>query len=187
MSEAFVGEVRLFGFSFAPKDWAQCNGQLVPIKQNPAMYSVLGTAFGGDGKTTFGLPNLQNNVPVGAGAAVTGTNYPVGSIGGALGVAITATTSPPHSHSLLGSGVRYTADTNVPDPTRVLAPGSGASPYVPPGNPPMVSMTQNALGQGVNPQTLQPIGTASASQHNNLMPYLAVNFCICMNGVMPQR
>lgn len=179
MSEAFMGEVRLFGFNYPPQNWMICAGQLLPIRQYTALFSILGTNFGGDGRTTFGLPNFQAMVPVGAGTPTWGTSYAVGQTGGVVGVTINQATSPSHSHAWQGAGARYAADSNVPGPTKSLAPAAGCTPYVPASvNPPATPMNSNMLS---------PFGNPSPQPHNNLMPNLVVNFCICVNGIFPPR
>ena len=179
MSEAFLGEVRLFGFGFNPINWMPCNGQLLPIRQYTALFSLLGTNFGGDGRTTFGLPNFQATVPVGAGRAVTGTQYAVGQTGGEVSVTLSSQATPSHSHTLLGAGARYPGDSNVPGPTVSLAPATGCQPYVDPAtNPPITPLASTALA---------PFGVGVNGPHNNMMPSLAVTFCICVNGIFPMR
>src|SRR4051812_26882127 len=127
MSDPFVAEIRMFGFNFAPTGWAQCNGQLLPISQNTALFSLLGTMYGGDGKSTFALPNLQGAFPVHAGGS-TGpglSSYVTGQAGGAAAVALTKFQLPAHRHGVNAAAV---ATTGMPDGTVSLAPNSAGHP-----------------------------------------------------------
>ena len=181
MSEAFTGEMRIFGFNFAPVNWAACNGQIMAISQNTALFSLLGTYFGGDGIRTFGLPNYSNNVAIGTGtSSQTGTQYVIGETGGVTSVLITSSNVPMHTHALQAANARYAGTTNAPAPTFVLAPGTGCKPYIPAAdNPTPVPMAPSALEAAG--------GTASPLAHNNIMPWLAVNYCVCLYGVFPSR
>jgi microcystin-dependent protein len=189
MSEAFLGEIRPFGFNFAPVNWAVCDGSLMSIPQNTALFSILGTNFGGNGKTTFGLPDLRFRVGVGAGQGPGLSSYSVGEDGGEAVVPIDNSTSPAHSHGFLSAGVRYLAVSNTPMPdinppnppvAKSLAKASGCNPYTPPNSPPkVVALAPQALSVSGGSATPQP--------HNNVMPCLAVNYCICTNGIFPQR
>jgi microcystin-dependent protein len=178
MSEAYIGEIRAFGFNYPPQNWMSCSGQLLPISQYTALFSILGISFGGNGTTNFGLPNFQGAVGVGAGAALSGTNYSVGGIGGAPSVPIAIATLPPHTHTFSVAGQRAAGDSNVPGPTKSFAPASGCTPYA------AVPPTQQAM---MAPTALAPSGTASPSAHNNMAPVTAVNFCICVAGQFPPR
>src|SRR5947209_7471639 len=117
MSEAFLGEVRMFGFAFAPINWALANGAMMPITRNTALFSLLGTNFGGNGTTTFALPNFQGQVIVGAGTAATGTQYPVGETAGAHSVSIGVPNTPSHTHGLMAAAGRgLVGNSNIPGP-----------------------------------------------------------------------
>lgn len=181
MSEAFLGEMRMFGFNFAPLNWAFCDGSLMPIARNTSLFSLLGTNFGGNGVTTFAIPNVQGNVVVGAGTAATGTQYGVGQIGGEATVTISMPNTPPHTHTLMGSSGRGLKGTlNTPGPTNSFITADGCSPYIdgstnPP--PPMVAMDPTALSTF----------NGGGLPHNNLMPSIAMNLCICLNGIFPPR
>lgn len=164
MAEPFLGEVRVFTFGFAPKGWAQCNGQLLSIAQNQALFSILGTTYGGDGRTTFALPNLQGRVPIHFS-----NEHPLGEVGGEEGHMLTINEMPQHTHQATGGT----------DATDNDAAGKtwGTSPNVTP-----YSSVSNA------PMSSNSISTTGGSQaHENRQPYTIVNYCIALNGIYPSR
>jgi microcystin-dependent protein len=178
MTSPFLAEIRIFGFNFAPLGWAQCNGQLLSISQNTALFSLLGTNFGGNGTSTFGLPNLQGNVPIGTGQGPGLSEYVVGQTGGTQNVTLLTTEMPQHSHPL-------NADTGVANsssPTNALYKSGRV-----PGSPPVLlpSYTTAAPNTPLNPQTVSVAG--SSLPHNNMMPTLTLNFCIALQGIFPPR
>lgn len=166
MSEPFLGEVRIFGFSFAPRGWAQCDGQILPISQNQALFALLGTTYGGDGRTSFALPDLRGRVPVHRGDVVT-----LGQRAGAEAHTLTASEIPAHRHGAGGSGDQATST----DP-------AGA-----------VSASQRRRGPriyaaGGTPVALLGDRVAGGGQaHENMQPFLALNFCIALQGLFPPR
>lgn len=172
MADPFVAEIRVFPFNFAPKGWALCNGQLLPISQNTALFSLLGTNYGGDGKSNFALPDMQGSVPLHPGQAQSGTEYFLGQIGGTQNVTLLQSEMPAHTHTLMAAG------------------GDAAEKNV---------VTDNALSRStlnVYSSTLTPLvqmafqglaATGGSLPHNNMMPYLTLNFCIALQGVFPQR
>jgi microcystin-dependent protein len=164
VAEPFMGEIRIMSFNFAPKDWAQCNGQLLPINQNQALFSLLGTMYGGNGQTNFALPNLQARVPVHIGQGFT-----QGQAGGELQHTLTVSEMPTHTHLMSGS----TANADVVSPVdNVLAQSSQL--YGP-----------NSQLTAVDPSTN---GTMGGSQpHTNVQPYLTLTFCIALLGIFPSR
>jgi microcystin-dependent protein len=178
MSQPFIGEIRCFGFQFAPASWAFCDGQLMAIDQNPALYSILGTTFGGNGTTTFGLPNLQGAAPMHWGNGPGGFNTTIGQPLGTPMVTVTIAQTPAHAHTItaqeLGSG-GVVERTATPNPNAWLSDSSpgGVYNYTPTINAPF------------SPSALTSVG--GSSPHENMQPYLAVNFCICLNGVFPSR
>jgi microcystin-dependent protein len=180
MSSPFVAEIRMFGFNFAPTGWAQCNGQLLPISQNTALFSLLGTFYGGDGKSTFALPNIEGSVAVHQGQGQGLSEYFLGQQGGEEAVTLLTSEMPSHNHSL--SVTTATGTTNTSQNNQM---GKGAS-----GNP-VSGLTQAKFYSTVAPQTAmnpQALALAGGSlPHNNMMPYLTVNFCIAMQGVFPPR
>lgn len=174
MSDPFVAEIRMFGFNFAPTGWAQCNGQLLPISQNTALFALLGTVYGGDGKSTFALPNLQGSCGMHPGQGPGLSLHDLGEIGGAQFVTLLVSEIPFHTHTQM-------ANTS---PANRSAPGgnsfarvTGATPYIAASPaPPMTNMAFQALSLA-----------GGSLPHNNMMPYLTVNFCIAMQGIFPQR
>jgi microcystin-dependent protein len=170
MSNPFVGEIRMFGFNFAPKGWAFCNGQLLPISQNTALFSLLGTQYGGNGQSNFALPDLQASLVVHQGQGPGLTDRVIGEIGGSANVTLLATEIPAHAHTF-----------PVSDQPADRSNASGNFLAVPP-DP--VYATGGATSSTA-PGTLLAAG--SSLPHNNLQPYLAVNFCIAMQGVFPAR
>jgi microcystin-dependent protein len=175
MADQFVGEVRMFCGNFAPSGWAFCNGQLVPISQNTALFSLLGTNYGGDGRSTFALPNLQGAFPMHAGASAGPGLSPrvTGQTGGVEAVALATTQLPAHGHGMMAvSG----ASTGTPDATVSLAPTSnGSALYRAPDN----------VYLNTAPADLGASGGGAA--HDNLPPYLALNFIIALQGIFPAR
>ena len=173
MADPFVAEIRIFPFTFPPKGWAFCNGQLLPISQNTALFALLGTFYGGDGKSTFGLPNLQASAPIHQGQGSGLSEYFIGQQGGSQTVSLIESEMPAHTHSLQANGAP--ADLQLPAPDRAMARSNGGNAYKTPGG----ALTQLA------PQALAPAG--GDAPHNNMMPFLTFNFNIAMQGVFPQR
>jgi microcystin-dependent protein len=169
MSEPFIGEVRPMSFGFAPKGWALCNGQLLTINQNQALFSLLGTTYGGDGRTNFALPNLQGNAPVHVGGGLT-----QGQRGGEVSHTLTVAEVPPHSHAVPAS-TTLAPDANT-DPTNSVVATTNANVYAPFTQPNAVAMNASVIATAGG-------GTA----HENRQPYLAVNFCIALQGIFPSR
>ena len=172
MATPYLGEIRVVGFGFTPKGWLSCNGQLLPINQNQALFSLLGTTYGGDGKSNFALPNLQGSVPMHPGQGPGLSLHDLGETGGSDTVSLLQSEMPSHSHvtqSTASNGNRLTPSGNIP------AKGPGALPYAP-GNAALVAM---------NGQSVAPSG--GDQPHNNLQPYLTLNFCIALQGVYPPR
>lgn len=170
--DPFVAEIRIFPFNFAPKGWAFCDGQLLPISQNVALFSLLGTTNGGNGRSNFALPNLQGSAPMQPGQGPGLTWHDLGETGGSDTVSLLQTEIPSHSHALRAD-VLDIADTNVVSPTASLALSSGGTLYQ---NTPNGNMADSALGPAGGDQP-----------HNNLQPYLTLYFCIALQGVFPQR
>lgn len=172
MADPFVAEIRIFPFTFAPKGWAFCNGQLLPLSQNTALFSLLGTTYGGDGKSNFALPDMQGNAPMHPGQGPGLSLHDLGETGGSQFVTLLQSEIPAHAHIVSVS----TQDGTEPAPAgQKFAKGIGVGYYAAPSNP-VVQM---------NPQTLAVAG--ASLPHNNMMPYLTLNFCIALQGVFPPR
>lgn len=176
-SDPFVGEIMLWAGTFAPRDWAFCNGQLVQISQNPALYSLLGTYYGGDGITTFALPDLRGRVPIGFGQGPGLSNRPLGQSSGQETVTLTQTQMPSHSHTLS---------------LQLKASSSRATAENPAGNFPARApdnMYSNSSDTNMNPNAVSgTVGNTGGGQpHNNMQPYLALNYCIALMGLYPSR
>lgn len=169
MSEPFIGEVRIMSFNFAPRGWALCNGQLLPINQNQALFALLGVQFGGNGITTFALPNLQARVPVSQGTLAGGGSYVIGQASGETGHTLIITEMPAHAHSTQASSDAASA---IVPAANVLASTSGLY-----GAP--ASLTS------LHPATVSAVG--GNQPHENRQPYLVLNFCIALQGLFPSR
>ncbi len=173
MSEPFVAEIRIFPFTFAPRGWALCNGQLMAIRQNTALYSLLGTNYGGDGVNTFGLPNLQGRFPIQSGQGTGLSQYVLGQAGGTTAVTLDATQLPAHNHpeNVLVS----TGTSNTPSGGLLTQPGLRNAAY----------FGSDATTAALAATAVAPTG--GSQPHNNLPPFLTLNYCIALQGVFPQR
>jgi microcystin-dependent protein len=165
MAEPFLAEIRMMSFPFAPRGWAVCNGQLLPINQNQALFSLLGTTFGGDGRVNFALPNLQTRVPLHRG-----NSHTLGERGGEAAHTLSQAEMPQHSHGLIASTA--VADDAIPTnhtlgqvPNELYADAASLVP--------------------MNPAAIAPIGGSQA--HTNEQPYLVINFCIALQGIFPSQ
>jgi microcystin-dependent protein len=174
MADPFVAEIRVFPFNFAPSGWAWCNGQLLPISQNTALFSLLGTTYGGDGKSTFALPNLQGSVPMHPGQGPGLSLHDLGETGGSETVTLLQSEIPTHKHSI--QAANFPGDIQAPTPTVALARSAGGNGYQSNANQNNVSMS---------PSALTPAG--GDQPHNNLQPYLTMYFNIALQGVFPPR
>lgn len=174
MADPFVAEIRIFPFNFAPRNWAWCDGQLLPISQNTALFSLLGTTYGGNGKTNFALPNLQGSAPMHPGQGPELSLHDLGETGGTDTVTLLQAQMPQHIHREQAA-TQDPADETIPGPTKVLALSSNGFAY---GN---AAANPTAMA----PQTIGPAG--GDQPHNNLMPYLTFYFNIAMAGVFPPR
>lgn len=173
MSEPFLGQISIMAFGFPPKGWAQCNGQLLPINQNQALFALLGTTYGGNGQTTFALPNLQGRAAIHRGSGA-GTATQQGESGGVESVTLTTSQLPAHQHSLNV----VTDFANSHDPANALPaarPRGGLAIYGP----------ASSADSTLNPQVIAPSGGNQA--HYNMQPYSVLNFCIAMAGIFPSR
>jgi microcystin-dependent protein len=178
MADPFVAEIRIFPFNFPPKGWAFCDGQILPLSQNTALFSLLGTTYGGDGKSTFALPDLQGSSPMHIGFNQPGPGLSVHDLGEQSGtdtVTLLVSEIPAHVHSIMSASNPPPSNAGVPDPTTSIGRSSGTTVY----------LAAPANMGAMAPQTLTPAG--SSFPHNNLMPYLTLNFCIALQGVFPAR
>lgn len=165
MSEQFLSEIKLMSFNFAPKGWALCNGQLLPINQNQALFALLGTTYGGNGQTTFALPNLRGQVPIHMG-----NNHTIGEAAGASAVTLNIQQLPTHTHSVMAAATAANSDdasNNVLGQAGQNMYGAFAS---------TVAMAANSVSS-----------VGGSQPHNNMMPYLVLNFCIALVGIFPSR
>jgi len=177
--DPFLGEIRIVPFNFAPTGWAMCNGQLMAISQNTALFSLLGTNFGGDGRTTFALPNMQGNIPMDFGSSPGLTPRVIGELGGEPTVTVSLQQLGPHNHPLVGTtgaAAALTPANNVVygeppgtarNPTKLYKSGTVTTPIV---------LDHSVIGF-----------TGGGQPHNNMQPYLVLNFIIALQGVFPQR
>lgn len=171
MADPFVAEIRIFPFNFAPKGWAWCDGQLLPLSQNTALFSLLGTTYGGNGKSNFALPDLQGRAPMHPGQGPGLSLHDLGETGGSETVTLLESEIPSHTHNFTASQSDGTDQTPV---NQRLATGIGIGQYAA-----AASLTQ------LSPNMLAPAG--GDAPHNNLMPYLTFYFCIALQGVFPPR
>lgn len=172
MSEPFLAEIRMVGFNFAPRGWAFCDGQILPIAQNQSLYSLLGPTYGGDGRTTFALPDLRGRTPIHVGASSGGTDYRLGSKGGEETQTLIVAEMPQHNHQEKASN--DTADQLVPT-DMVLARSTATDPiWVNPA--PLVNMDSGSVAN-----------VGGSQPHENMQPYLVINFCIALQGLFPSR
>ena len=173
MSNPFLAEIRIFPFNFAPKGWAFCDGQILPLSQNTALFSLLGTTYGGDGKSNFALPNMQGNAPMHPGQGPGLSLHDLGEMSGSETVTLLESEIPAHSHGVFGS------NTNSNQQTPVANFHSGSTQnhrYAAAANDPNVNMNDGVIAPAGGDQP-----------HNNLSPYLTLNFCIALQGVFPPR
>lgn len=174
MSQPFIGEIRMFGGNFAPAGWMFCDGQLIPISENDALFALIGTTYGGDGQETFALPNLQSRVPVHTGGTL---SYQIGETGGVESVTLTTQQIPAHSHPLLTSG--NPADSNIPGSTTILANMGPAGITQTPVYKPFDGTAQVVL----NAASVAPTG--GSQPHDNMQPYLTISYIISLFGIFP--
>jgi microcystin-dependent protein len=172
MSDQFLAEIRIFPFNFAPTGWAFCDGQLIPISQNTALFALLGTYYGGDGKSTFALPDLQGTAPMQTGQGQGLSERFLGEMSGTESITLLVSEIPLHTHSMMANN--GPANSRTPSPTVAMARAQGGLMYD-------TAASQTMMA----PQTLSLAG--GGLPHNNMQPYLTLNFCIALQGVFPQR
>jgi microcystin-dependent protein len=179
MSQPYIGEIRAFGFNFAPQNWAFCNGQPMNISDNPTLFNVIGTTYGGNGTTTFNMPNLQGQVPMHWGTGPGGTTV-IGQPQGVTSVTLTQAQTPSHSHTITVAALPAGGVV-----TRTAAPNSTS--YISDSGPPDELYKDNSptFTAQFAGNTLSQVG--GSQPHDNMQPYLAVNFCICLFGIYPSQ
>jgi microcystin-dependent protein len=170
MSEPFVGEIRMFGGSFAPAGWAFCDGATLPISENDVLFALIGTTYGGDGQETFALPNLQSRVPIHMGQGPGLQNYQIGEMGGVESVTITTQQLPNHNHALIGS--TSVANSNTPQDTLIAQ--ADVDMYV-----------ADAADLAMNAASVVPAG--GSQPHDNMAPFLVISFIISLFGIFPTQ
>ncbi len=176
MSDPFTGEIQMYGFNFAPVNWAMCQGQLMPIQQNTALFSLLGTTFGGNGTSNYGLPNFKGNAACGQGTGIGLTTRVMGETFGSNTVTLLSNEMPTHTH---GARVYNQPDTSK----RTGVPVANDAMILPEST--NLFTTSGTTNSVFPPETIGMTGGSQA--HNNQQPYLTLNFCICLQGVFPQR
>jgi len=180
MANQYVGEIRCFAFGYAPRNWAQCNGQLMAINQNQALFAIIGTTYGGNGVTTFGLPNMQGQIPMHWGNGP-GGNTAVGEVQGTTAATINLSQMAPHNHQISAVTIAAGAGnerSGIPTSTSFLGP----------------STVPNEAYQGGTPTANSPfspkaisMSSGSSAPHDNMQPYLVLNFCVALYGTFPSR
>ena len=174
MSSPFVAEIRIFPYTFAPRGWAYCSGQIMPISQNTALFSLLGTTYGGDGRTNFALPNLQGSFPIQSGTGPGLSNYVLGQVGGATTTTLTSQQLPAHTHGMNaqnsgGSSVSPTGNYTA----QIGLRGAG------------LIYGSDATTTALSAKAVTPVG--GSQPHNNLPAFLTLSYCIALQGIFPPR
>jgi microcystin-dependent protein len=173
LTQPFIGEIRIFGFNFPPRGWATCDGQILPIAQNQALFSILGTTYGGNGQTTFALPDFRGRTSMHWGQSpVSGATYQLGQLAGTEAVTLSQTQIPTHVHIASAQNV---PGTSAKPPAKLISQSASTSP----------AFAANANLTLVNPASLTVTG--GSQPHNNLQPYLVLNFSIALTGIFPSR
>lgn len=175
MAEPFLGEIKMFGGNFAPRGWSFCAGQLLPISQNTALFSLLGTIYGGDGRTTFALPELRGRVPIHMGQGPGLPNHPIGQRAGAEQTTLTEAQIPAHNHAATLHAADESAHTSSPDGNVLAVTGANNTYHT--------GSTDTAMGAS----SISGQNTGGSQPHNNMQPYLAINFIIALVGIFPSR
>ncbi|QIX59835.1 phage tail protein [Hymenobacter sp. BT18] len=177
--DAFIGEIRLMPYNFAPKYWAQCLGQLLPIQQNTALFSIIGNYYGGDGRITFALPNLAGATAIGAGSGAGLSGYSLGEMVGVSSLALQPQELPAHTHTVTGSILTVAETGTSNDPSVGYLALSASEEY---------GETVGNADMALNCVSGGPTSVAGGNApHDNMMPYLTLNYCICLQGIFPQR
>ena len=178
MSQPFVGEIRALGFQFAPSQWAFCNGQSMPISQFDTLYSLIGTTYGGDGVSTFNLPNLQGQVPMHWGTGISGQTTTIGQTQGVTLVTLTQAQTPQHTHTI-------TAQELPPGGTVERTPTPGPNTWISDSFPDGLWNFTPTINAAFAGNAITPVG--GSQPHDNMQPYLVINFCMSLYGIYPSR
>ena len=185
MSEPFTSQIEIFGFNFAPKNWAFCAGQIMAINQNQALFSLLGTTYGGNGVQTFALPDLRGRAPISMGQGPSLPNYTQGQVGGEQTHLLQIGEIPSHTHRMMADATTTSGIVEVPAANLSLGQSSGKPPT---GNPFPVAIYNTAAPTAGSALAPGAIGTTGSNQpHENRMPYQVLNVCICLYGIFPSR
>ena len=181
MSTPFMGQIEIFSFNFAPKGWAQCNGQLLPINQNQALFSLLGTTYGGDGRVNFGLPDLRSRLPISFGPQNT-----LGTRAGEENHTLISGEMAQHTHQMMADGTTVAAsNTSSPGASGTTVMGNSGGIISPPGSYTVSIYSSAAVSGALAPGVIS--NTGGGQPHTNIQPYLTLNFCIAMQGIFPAR
>lgn len=176
----YIGVIKLFAGTYAPKGWEFCNGQLLSINRYTALYAILGTNYAGDGQSTFALPNLGGRVPVGTGAGTAGTNYTAGEMGGQENITLTQAQIPQHTHMLQANpGVGSTNESSNAFPAGGQIQIDRSSPQLP------TNSFATSGGARMHPEAIGPAG--GSQPHSNMQPFIGMNYIICLEGIFPPR
>jgi microcystin-dependent protein len=179
MSTPFMAQIEIFSFNFAPKGWAQCNGQLLPINQNQALFALLGTMYGGDGRVNFALPDLRGRIPISMGGQNT-----LGERAGQEFVTLNISSMPQHIHTMMADGTTAATNNTITPTTSTVMGNSGGQQS--PGGPFGVSIYSNAApNNALAPGVVSNVG--GSQPHENRMPFLVLNFCIALQGIFPSQ
>lgn len=176
MSEPFIAEIKIFAGNFAPRGWAFCDGQLLPIAQNTALFALIGTIYGGDGRTTTGLPNLKGRAPMHPGNGPGLTSKRLGQRGGTETITLAEANMTPHIHSM--AAITSPASTFIADSNSAIARSVSGFSYNEDSSPPLASLHESTIGE---------FGANSVAAHTNMQPFLTLNFIIALVGVFPSR
>jgi microcystin-dependent protein len=174
MAEPFIGEIRMVGFNYAPSGWANADGQLMPIQQNPTLYALYSTIYGGDGRTTFALPDLRGRVPIHTGQGPGQPSYPIGSYGGVASVTLATAQMPTHDHTITVKGSDGRVDSKTPLNSCLAVQGSNF-------------YTSAAPDQNMHTGVGACANAGGSNAHENRQPYLAIRFCVSLTGIWPSR
>jgi len=182
MTDFFIGDIQMFGFNFAPKNWAQCNGQILAINQNQALFSLLGTVYGGNGTTTFALPDLRGRLPMGQGNGPGLTSRTLGQTFGEENHTLLVSETPAHAHQAnVISNPTLANNTDIPAPDQFLAQTTFSGSV---GGTTNLYVQETAPSNAMNAAAVSVVG---GQPHNNQMPTLVVTICICLSGIFPSR